>query len=289
VRISRGFDIGVTQVSPEEYRRFDPNYKTESQTPAFASGVSWQQAMNYCAWLTKKTGKPWRLPTEAEWEYVDHAGGSHIFGASDIQVAVDTPNAFGVKNMEVGRPEWTLDWYGPYQPGEQTDPVGASSGYTRAVRGGGLDWRHTAVETKTEHKPDLNVPATDPYFSRPANRASMPPAYQSLTGNIGFRVVQAPMPTGKPTPPQALFFETAVKQETILGGKPLRAAIDTPNRSLQLYREHPLFPNLEGKSMPGTGWKLGLTEGLGINYHNSAIQVLPNGDLLAEYYNTPDL
>ncbi len=51
---------------------------------------------------------------------------------------------------------------------------------------------------------------------------------------------------------------------------------------------HELFPDLAGKSMPDVGWKLGLAPGLGINYHNSAIQVLPNGDLLAAYYNTPD-
>jgi hypothetical protein len=39
--------------------------------------------------------------------------------------------------------------------------------------------------------------------------------------------------------------------------------------------------------MPEVGWKLGLAPGLGVNYHNSAIQVLPNGDLLAAYYNAP--
>ncbi len=49
-----------------------------------------------------------------------------------------------------------------------------------------------------------------------------------------------------------------------------------------------MFPNLKGKDMPGVGWKLGLAPGLGINYHNSAIQEMPNGDLLAAYYNTPD-
>jgi hypothetical protein len=40
--------------------------------------------------------------------------------------------------------------------------------------------------------------------------------------------------------------------------------------------------------MMGVGWRLGIAEGIGINYHNSAIQVLPNGDLLAAFYNTPD-
>src|SRR6185437_14792913 len=258
---------------------------------AYAAGVSWQQAMAYCRWLTQKTGKPWRLPTEAEWEYVARSGGTKIFGASGTHVPLDQPNAFGVENQEVGRPEWTLDNYGPYQSGDATDPLGASSSMTKAIRGGGLDWRHTATKTS----PDLNVPATAPYFSRPANRASLPPSYASENGNVGFRVVQAPMPSDNPanfTPPQHYFFETAVHQLTINGtpalSKPPGGITAHPDSSKPFYRTHELFPNLGGKSMPNVGWRLGIARGIGINYHNSAIQVLPNGDILAAFYNTPD-
>jgi len=284
VRITHAFAIGITQVSPAEYARFDPSYKSNPATPAYVAGVSWEQAMAYCRWLTQKTGKPWRLPTEAEWEYVARAGSTKIFGASDTPLALDQPNAFGVENQEVGRPEWTLDNYGPYQPQPQTDPTGASSSMTKAIRGGGLDWRHTATKTS----PDLNVPATAPYFSRPANRASLPPSYASENGNVGFRVVQAPMPANNFTPPQPYFFEAAVHQTSILGTPALSKPIDHPDAQKPFYRTHELFPNLNGKSMPNVGWKLGLARGLGINYHNSAIQVLPNGDLLAAFYNTPD-
>ncbi len=284
VRLTHAFAIGITQVSPAEFAQFDPTYKPHSATPAYASGISWEQAMAYCRWLTQKTGKPWRLPTEAEWEYVARAGGTKIFGASDTPVALDQPNAFGVENMGVGRPEWTLDNYGPYQPGDITDPTGASSSMTKAIRGGGLDWRHTATKTS----PDLNVPATAPYFSRPANRASLPPSYASENGNVGFRVVQAPDPPNNFTPPQSYFFETAVHQLTITGAPALSKPVDHPDTQEPFYRTHELFPNLAGKSMPNVGWRLGLAPGLGINYHNSAIQVLPNGDLLAAFYNTPD-
>ena len=284
VRLTRAFRIGVTQVSPAEFAKFDPSYKAHSATPAYAAGVSWQQAMDYCAWLSKKTGKPWRLPTEAEWEYTARAGGSRLFGGADTPLPVDQPNAFGAKNQEVGRPEWTLDWYGPYLPQEQTDPTGAASSMTRVIRGGGLDWRHTATRTS----PDLNLPATAPFYSRPANRASAPPSFASATGNIGFRVVQAPMPTTAPTPPFSYFFQTAVRQQALTGGPALSRAIDTPDMSQPLLRTHELFPNLGGKSMMAVGWKLGIARGIGVNYHNSAIQVLPNGDLLAAFYNTPD-
>jgi formylglycine-generating enzyme required for sulfatase activity len=280
VKISQSFAIGITEVTPQEYQQFDPTYVAGPATPAYAAGVSWHQAMAYCAWLTKKTGKPWRLPTEAEWEYVARAGGKDIFGTTSTMSKLDAPNAFGVENMGVGRPEWVMDWYAPYQSGLQIDPVGAVAGYTKVVRGGGLDFRKSATKTT----PDLNVPSTSPYFARPANRASMAPAYTSSTGNIGFRVVQAGPPTGKPTPEKKFFFETAVKQTGLL----TNVAVAGPDPTKPWYHMHEMFPDLEGKSMSGVGWKIGLESGLGINYHNSAIQVLPNGDLLAAYYNTPD-
>src|ERR1039458_9036745 len=292
VRISHAFKISVTEVSPAEYRLFDPTYVPGPATPAYAAGVSWQQATAYCAWLSKKTGKPWRPPTEAEWEYVARAGGKDIFGNSSQMPKVDTPNPFGVENMGVGRPEWTSDWYGPYQPAPngqaQIDSSGAASGYTKVVRGGGLDYRHTGGTAKDGTvTPDLNVPATAPYFARAANRASMAPAYASKEGNIGFRVVQAPAQappvTQRPAPAQQFFFQTAVLQQLIAP-----AALTTgPNPAKPWYHTHDLFPSLAGHSMSGVGWKLGLAPGLGINYHNSAIQELPNGDLLAAYYNTP--
>src|ERR1035437_5302163 len=51
VRISHAFKISVTEVSPAEYRLFDPTYVPGPATRAYAAGVSWQQATAYCAWL----------------------------------------------------------------------------------------------------------------------------------------------------------------------------------------------------------------------------------------------
>ncbi len=284
VKISKAFLMGVREVTPQEFQQFDPTYVPGEATPGYAAGVSWNQAVAYCAWLTKKTGKPWRLPTEAEWEYVARAGGKGIFGASNEMPKVGTANAFGVMNMGVGRPEWVADWYAPYEPGEQVDPVGAAGGYTKVVRGGGLDYRKTGGKGKDGvERPDLNVPATAPYFARAANRASMAPAFASKSGNIGFRVVQAEALTTKPTPAKKFFFETAVKQMGLLGD----VAETAPNPAKPWYHTREMFQNLQGKSMPGVGWKLGLEPGLGINYHNSAIQQMPNGDFLAAFYNTP--
>ncbi len=276
VRIAHAFAISVNEVTPEEFRQFDSSFQAGAATQAYAAGVSWDRAEAYCAWLTHKTGKPWRLPTEAEWEYVARGGAKAVFGGSASMPKVDVANAFGVKDMGVGRPEWVADWYGPYPSSAQVDPAGAVSGYTRVVRGGGLDFRHTATKTS----PDLNVPATAPYFARAANRASMPPSYTSPIGNIGFRVVQAGPVTGRTSAPQHYFFETAVKQTAAPQGG--------PDPAKPWYHTHEMFPNLQGKDMPGIGWKVGLAPGLGVNYHNSAIQELPNGDMVAAYYNTPD-
>ena len=92
----------------------------------------------------------------------------------------------GAWSMGEGTPEWVADWYGPYPSGAANRSTGPLHGYFRVVRGGGLDFRKS--------KPGEMYPATAPYFMRSANRASMAPSYASKEGNIGFRVVQAPMP-----------------------------------------------------------------------------------------------
>jgi formylglycine-generating enzyme required for sulfatase activity len=274
VRITHAFAMSETEVTAEQFREFDPAYKGNPRFPGYAAGVSWQQAMYYCAWLSRREGKPYRLPTEAEWEYAARAGGTKIFGNSDTPLKMDEANAWGLENLGVGRPEWVLDWYGPYSAAAQTNPVGAAPGWARVVRGGGLDFR--------KNKAGGIYPAGAPYFERAANRASMAPSFASPEGNIGFRVVQAPMPTSAPTPPRRYFFETAVKQTADRAGA-------GPDPAKPWMRMHELFPDIGERSMPEVGWKIGLARGLGVTYHNSAIQEMPNGDMLAAYYNSPKL
>src|SRR6185312_11871671 len=115
--------------------------------------------------------------------------------------------------------------------------------------------------------------------------ASMAPAYTTTFGNIGFRVVQAPTPATKPTAPQRFFFETAVRQETILGAPTPNTPTAKFDASKPWYHTHELFPNIGTHDYREVGWKLGIAEGIGKNWHNSAIQQLPNGDFLAAYYN----
>jgi formylglycine-generating enzyme required for sulfatase activity len=88
VRITQPFFIGVTEVTVAQYRQFDPGFKTNDpkRKPAdddAASGVTWEQAVAFCQWLSQKEGKPYRLPTEAEWEYACRAGTTTLFHTGD--------------------------------------------------------------------------------------------------------------------------------------------------------------------------------------------------------------
>ena len=272
VTLTHSFAIATHLVTVAQFQQFDPAYKPVAAYPNYATGVSYRQALDFCAWLSKKEGKPYRLPTEAEWEYTARADRQTPFFTGDAPPAPGQANPWGVVIGE-GSPEWVADWYAPYTDGPQTDPTGPLHGSFRVIRGGGLDFRKS--------NPGENYPALAPYFARSANRASMAPTYESKQGNIGFRVVQAPQPAPHPSPDPHFLFQTGVKQTPIsvnLG----------PDPSKPFYHLYELFPNLNGNSMPGVGWRIGLARGLGTGYHNSAIQVLANGDILAAYYNTPE-
>lgn len=277
VRLTHSFSIAATQVTVEQFREFDPAYQPNPLHPEYAAGISWYQAEQFCAWLSKKEGKHYRLPTEAEWEYAARAGSQTPFADGEEPLKTDEPNRWGLRNMGNGRPEWTLDWYAlyPQSATKGVDPHGPATELMKVVRGGGLDSK------ASKNSADEGYPAASPYFARSANRASMTPMFRSDHGNIGFRVVQADDPASPPSSPQKLFFETAVKQTA-------NAPSPGPNPHKPFYRTIDLFPDIGSRSMSDIGWRLGLARGLGIHYHNSAIQELPNGDLLAAYYNTPD-
>jgi len=96
----------------------------------------------------------YRLPTEAQWEYACRAGTKTAYNTGDMinddtgwyisnsngkthEVGLKPPNAWGLYDMYGNVYEWCWDWYGPYPTGAQTDPMGASSGPGRVIRGGG--------------------------------------------------------------------------------------------------------------------------------------------------------
>ena len=143
VTFRRDFYMSQTEVTEEQYRQFDPQFKTLEEARPYAVGMSWNDAMAFCEWLSKREGKGYRLPTEAEWEYACRAGTMTLFASGDRAPAQAWSNAWGLQGMHTRPVEWCWDWHGRYLYEAQTDPVGPERGIARVVRGGGLSLHWT--------------------------------------------------------------------------------------------------------------------------------------------------
>ena len=117
--------------------------------------VSWNDCQTFIAKLNQCTGKNFRLPTEAEWEFAARGGnnsnGYAYSGSDNIDevawynensggayhpVGSKAPNELGLYDMSGNADEWCSDWYGSYSSSAQTNPTGPESGKSRVYRGG---------------------------------------------------------------------------------------------------------------------------------------------------------
>lgn len=126
-------------------------------------GVSWNDAVAFCDWLSKKTGVLYRLPTEVEWEYAAGGGSKDRteYAGTDSKellqeyawysansnsrtnpVGALKANAIGLYDMSGNVWEWCWDWYGDYPENPKKDYAGPELGVYRVLRGGG--WFDTA-------------------------------------------------------------------------------------------------------------------------------------------------
>ncbi|MEI8375511.1 MAG: formylglycine-generating enzyme family protein [Planctomycetota bacterium] len=243
VRITKPFYLGTYHVTRGQFRQFvaDTGYKTDSEKGedpgAFGwdpdkkefdfnekyswrnagfeqtdehpvVNVSWNDAKAFCEWLSKKEGKTYRLPTEAEWEYACRAGTTTRYSSGDdpetlakvgnvadatakakfpnwtwaikasdgyvftSPVGSFQPNAFGLYDMHGNAWQWCADWYGEdyYAKSPVDDPSGPTTGSDRVHRGG--SGRNNAR------------------YCRSANRYRNTPEFRRY--NLGFRVSQVP-------------------------------------------------------------------------------------------------
>ena len=131
--------------------------------------VSWKDCQKFITKLNRLTGKNFRLPTEAEWEYAARGGnksrGYRYSGSNTIDdvawyendalsqthpVGTKQPNELEIYDMTGNVMEWCQDWYGSYSSSPQVNPTGAASGSYRVVRGGG--WSDSARDCRTSDR-----------------------------------------------------------------------------------------------------------------------------------------
>ncbi len=136
--------------------------------------VLWEDAQEFVKRLNHKTGRTFRLPTEAEWEYAARGGkksqGYKYSGSDNLDevawyddnsgdkthpVREKKANELGLYDMSGNVWEWCQDWYGGYSGDAQSNPQGSSSGAERVRRGGG--WRSRArncrVSSRSSYAP----------------------------------------------------------------------------------------------------------------------------------------
>ena len=176
-----GFKMSATEITNAQYEAFAPSHKELRGYKGFSRAddeavvmVSWEEASAYCQWLSRKTGRNFRLPTEAEWELACRAGSETPYNTGEtfpeeqwkvqkntrdkvpvsLQVAQFESNAWGLYDMHGNVEEWCQDLV---------------DGQYRAVRGGS---HNTPVE-----------------FLRADYRCASIPQDRSVL--LGFRVVEA--------------------------------------------------------------------------------------------------
>lgn len=168
--------IGQTEVTQALWKAVmgsNPSYFVGDNLPV--ENMSWNDCQVFIQKLNQLTGKQFRLPTEAEWEYAARGGrksrGYKYAGSNDIglvawyednsgtgthPVATKQANELGIYDMSGNVWEWCSDWYGDYQSSSQSDPQGPSSGFSRVGRGGSCysSARYCRVSNRSSGTPD---------------------------------------------------------------------------------------------------------------------------------------
>lgn len=182
-----GFYMGKYEVTQKEYRQIvgkNPSIFHGDRNPV--EQVNWQDTQVFIDQLAQRSGREYRLPTEAEWEYAARSGGKSekYAGGDDIDafawydeiqakgtrpVGGKLPNGLGLYDMSGNVWEWCHDWYDKeyYGVSPKDNPSGPSSGEYRVFRGGA--WN------------------SFPRLTRTVKRRYLPPNNRNFT--LGFRLV----------------------------------------------------------------------------------------------------
>jgi formylglycine-generating enzyme required for sulfatase activity len=171
VTLAKYFAIGKYEVTFNEWyacvshggcKQRPENWFARGKHPIV--NVSWDDAQQYVAWITKLTGKPYRLPSEAEWEYAARGGSPHIYywgndigvgnancsgcggpwnGEQTAPVGSFKPNSFGLYDTHGNVYEWVEDcWHETYAnaPSDGREWEQSCADHRRVVRGGSFSY-----------------------------------------------------------------------------------------------------------------------------------------------------
>jgi formylglycine-generating enzyme required for sulfatase activity len=169
----------VTQAQWQAVMGNNPSIFKECGGNCPVENVSWEDALDFIRRLNDQTGKNYRLPYEAEWEYAARSGGKQEqwAGTSDSNqlgayawfdensggkthpVGTRRPNGLGLYDMTGNVWEWCKDWYGEdyYKRSPLKNPHGPSSGSARVIRGGGWDDASGIVRTTSRDGSDPSI------------------------------------------------------------------------------------------------------------------------------------
>jgi formylglycine-generating enzyme required for sulfatase activity len=190
------FKMGKYEVTVAQYKAYCKDSGTQMpKAPSWGwkdthpmVNINFDDANAYCNWMSEKTGKDYRLPTEAEWEFAARGGNNSnnytYSGSNDLeQVGWSTdnsggstqacgrksPNELGLYDMSGNVSEWCKDWYDPsyYSNSPSSNPRGPSYGFERVLRG--CSWYYLYSNCRV------------------AYRYNYPPSYRF--DHCGFRVV----------------------------------------------------------------------------------------------------
>ncbi|WP_337949519.1 formylglycine-generating enzyme family protein [Prevotella sp.] len=170
VTLTNDYYIGkyeVTQALWKAVMGNNPSYSKGNNLPV--ERVSWDNCQKFISKLNRITGKTFRLPTEAEWEYAARGGnksrGYQCSGSSNLSdvawyednsgnkthnVGSKQANELGIYDMSGNVHEWCQDWYDKYSNSSKVNPTGANSGSYRVSRGGG--WAGYAWDCRSSYR-----------------------------------------------------------------------------------------------------------------------------------------
>ncbi len=166
-----GYYIGAFEVTQGQWKKVmgsNPSYFRKGDNYPVES-VTRDEAQAFCRKLSRRTGKKYILPTEAQWEYAARGGnkneetkysGSNNIdlvawhegnsGASTHPVGMKRPNVLGLYDMSGNVCEWCSDWYGEYSEASQTNPMGPVGDCNQVMRGNG--WRFDVEDCRVSSR-----------------------------------------------------------------------------------------------------------------------------------------